>query len=505
MKPAENIAQAQSANAMPASSFEIPDPVGSVGDGAAEPHAPLPMAAAFYALPSAQDEGNRFSAPAVEDVVARSWVAELRTPLPMAAALYALPPAKDDGNLSSAPAVGDVAARLWIAPDVQSTLTGTRDAQTATHSVARSVELVGERARPALVISPVETRYRPTASPSIIVPEPERIDRHVAARDELGADVHAFATPTDLSPTAEVFDAPPAGSAHSRSPSSNRERPEEQVITMRGSFLPPDWKSPLLAGVTSGMTHVAAAPAAVGDAAIGPDYQEVARRTAKFIGLCFAGWIALIVALMIVYRFVNPPISSLMLQQMLTGEAISHEWAALENISPNIVRAVVASEDGRFCEHNGVDFVAIKKVMDRAGSGNSMRGASTVSMQVVKNLFLWPSKSILRKAIEFPLTYVLELLWPKRRIMEVYLNIVEWGPGVFGIASASEFHFHKPAAQLSERDAARLAVALPNPIERNAGRPGPGTLRLAQYIQFRMRMTPASQTACVLGAARNRR
>ena len=118
-------------------------------------------------------------------------------------------------------------------------------------------------------------------------------------------------------------------------------------------------------------------------------------------------------------------------------------------------------------------------------------------MQVVKNLFLWPSKSYLRKAIELPLTYMLELIWPKRRIMEVYLNIAEWGPGIFGVGTASKFYLSKPAMSLSAREAARLAVALPNPLTRNAGKPGPGTRRLAGAVQVRMRFTPSSQMACL--------
>jgi monofunctional glycosyltransferase len=126
------------------------------------------------------------------------------------------------------------------------------------------------------------------------------------------------------------------------------------------------------------------------------------------------------------------------------------------------------------------------------------RGASTISMQVVKNLFLWPSKSYIRKAIEIPLTYLMELIWPKRRIMEVYLNIAEWGPGIFGVGAASKFHFDKAASRLNEREAAQLAVALPNPYSRDAGEPGPQTRRLAGDVQNRMRNTYPSQTACVV-------
>jgi monofunctional biosynthetic peptidoglycan transglycosylase len=187
-----------------------------------------------------------------------------------------------------------------------------------------------------------------------------------------------------------------------------------------------------------------------------------------------------------------------MLQQWITGQSISQKWVAIEDMSPNIVRAVVLSEDGRFCQHSGIDFEALEDAVERVGGGSAARGASTISMQVVKNMFLWRSKSYLRKAIELPLTYVMELVWPKHRIMEVYLNIAEWGPGIFGVGAASEYHFRKSARNLSERDAARLAVALPNPLVRNAGKPGPGLQRLANAIQVRMRLAPSSQLACVL-------
>jgi monofunctional biosynthetic peptidoglycan transglycosylase len=227
------------------------------------------------------------------------------------------------------------------------------------------------------------------------------------------------------------------------------------------------------------------------------DYKALAKRGGKLAAMIAGGWLAAVLVLIVAYRFINPPVSALMLQQWLSGQDIAHEWVAIEDMSPNIVRAVLLSEDGRFCEHYGVDYEALREAMERAGSG-SIRGASTISMQVIKNLFLWPSKSFLRKAIELPLTYVMELIWPKRRIMEVYLNIAEWGPGIFGVGKAAAFYFNKSARSLSEREAARLAAALPNPLVRNASRPGPGMQRLAGAVQVRMRLAPTSQLACVL-------
>jgi monofunctional biosynthetic peptidoglycan transglycosylase len=231
------------------------------------------------------------------------------------------------------------------------------------------------------------------------------------------------------------------------------------------------------------------------------DYRALARRTGRIVALIAAAWLAIVLLLIVAYRFVNPPASELMLQHWIFGEGVAQTWVPLEKVSPNIVRAVIMSEDGRFCEHDGVDFRALEKVITETGSG-TLRGASTISMQVVKNLFLWPSKSYLRKAIELPLTFFMELVWPKRRIMEVYLNVAEWGPGIFGIEAATQFHYHKPAKNLSPGEASRLAVALPNPITRNPARPGRGMQRLARVVQFRMRMAPSSQTACVLPKAR---
>jgi monofunctional biosynthetic peptidoglycan transglycosylase len=158
----------------------------------------------------------------------------------------------------------------------------------------------------------------------------------------------------------------------------------------------------------------------------------------------------------------------------------------LERISPNLHLAVIMSEDARFCRHHGVDWEELETAIDRAVDGFA-RGGSTISMQVVKNLFLWPARSYVRKAIEIPLTYAAEAVWPKRRVLEIYLNIAEWGPGIFGAEAAARYHFRKTAASLTPREAALLAVSLPNPFERRAGDPGPGTSRLADNLLLRMR------------------
>lgn len=245
--------------------------------------------------------------------------------------------------------------------------------------------------------------------------------------------------------------------------------------------------------------HEEAGPA---DSAGSQGFGRYVRPALRLAGYAVAAWIGMILLLMAVYRFVNPPVSSLMLQQWLSGADIKQSWVALEEVSPQVVRAVLVSEDGRFCEHWGVDLDAMQDAIETAGSGGSARGASTISMQVVKNLFLWPSKSYVRKAIELPLTWLMELFWSKQRIMEVYLNIAEWGPGIFGVEEASRFHFNKGSQRLNEREAAQLAVALPNPFLRDAGDPGPKTRRLAQDIRIRMRNASRAQTACVLNGRR---
>jgi monofunctional biosynthetic peptidoglycan transglycosylase len=211
------------------------------------------------------------------------------------------------------------------------------------------------------------------------------------------------------------------------------------------------------------------------------------RRVARLAGLAVAAYFGVILFLILLYRFVNPTTTTLIAYQWMTGTKIQQEWVPIEDISPNLLRAVVASEDWGFCNHYGVDLDAIEKALEQAGEGKVARGASTISMQVIKNLFLSQSKSYLRKAIEIPLTFVAEGIWPKARMLEIYLNIAEWGPGVFGAEAAARHHFSKPASQLSQREAALLAAALPNPILRDAGDPGTRTARKASVIQSRMR------------------
>jgi monofunctional biosynthetic peptidoglycan transglycosylase len=200
-----------------------------------------------------------------------------------------------------------------------------------------------------------------------------------------------------------------------------------------------------------------------------------------------------VLSLIVVYRWINPPASALMLGQRLAGQDIAQQWVPLSRISRYLPLAVINSEDGQFCHHHGVDWGEIGAALDTDGPP---RGGSTISMQVVKNLFLWPQRSYIRKAIEIPLAYVIELAWSKRRILEIYLNIAEWGPGIFGAEAAARYHFRKPASVLTARESALLAVSLPNPYTRRAGNPGPRALRLAQRLMLLMG-TARGRTSCL--------
>jgi monofunctional biosynthetic peptidoglycan transglycosylase len=206
----------------------------------------------------------------------------------------------------------------------------------------------------------------------------------------------------------------------------------------------------------------------------------------------------LFAALIVAYRFVDPPFSALMVLQKIEGGTVDKTWVPLERISPHLVRAVIMSEDAGFCRHYGVDFKELEAAFEQSQDG-VIRGGSTISMQTAKNLFLWPSRSYIRKAMEIPLTLGMEAVWPKRRMLEIYLNIVEWGPGVFGAEAAARHHFSKSASRLTEQEAALLAVTLPAPLVREPGNPSALLSRMSQTIVGRMRAA-TRHTSCVLPA-----
>ncbi|MDX1575683.1 MAG: monofunctional biosynthetic peptidoglycan transglycosylase, partial [Kiloniellales bacterium] len=161
----------------------------------------------------------------------------------------------------------------------------------------------------------------------------------------------------------------------------------------------------------------------------------------------------------LVYRVLPPPVTPLMLIRAQEGEEIDYRWTPLERISPHLAHAVIASEDNRFCEHWGFDFGEFLEIFDAWQEGERPRGASTITMQTAKNILLWPERQVVRKLLEAWLTPQLELIWNKRRILEVYLNVAEMGPGIYGAEAAAQRHFGKPAAALTPREAALLAAA----------------------------------------------
>jgi monofunctional glycosyltransferase len=184
-------------------------------------------------------------------------------------------------------------------------------------------------------------------------------------------------------------------------------------------------------------------------------------------------------AAVLALRFVDPPVTAFMLEAQLAARSedepfnLRHEWRALREISPNAAIAVVAAEDQLFPSHSGFDLKSIRKAMEKNDAGGRTRGASTISQQVAKNLFLWSSRSWLRKGLEAWFTLLLEVLWPKQRILEVYLNVAEFGRGVYGVEAASRLYFRKTSAQLSETEAALLAAVLPSPRRYSVTSPGP--------------------------------
>jgi len=163
------------------------------------------------------------------------------------------------------------------------------------------------------------------------------------------------------------------------------------------------------------------------------------------------------------YREVPPPLTPLMAIRLFQGEGLRKSWVPLSRISPALVKSVIGLEDSRFCIHNGIDWNSVSDAVSEHLEGGPLRGASTISMQTAKNLFLWPEKQFLRKAIEVPTTYMIEWVLGKRRIMEIYLNVVEWGPGIYGAEAASEAYFKRPASALTPWQAALLASILPSP------------------------------------------
>lgn len=199
------------------------------------------------------------------------------------------------------------------------------------------------------------------------------------------------------------------------------------------------------------------------------------------------------------YRFVNP-VSTLMAWRRVTGQRVERIYVPLPQIAPALPLAVIVAEDGRYCAHHGVDFAELRNILQEADDFDRLRGGSTITQQTVKNLFLWPGRSVIRKMLELPLALWTDLVLPKRRIMEIYLNIAEWGPnGQFGAEAAARSAFGKSARQIGPGEAALLAAILPNPRLRSARQPRGEVQRLAGLYLARASRSPEADS-CVRGA-----
>ncbi len=209
-------------------------------------------------------------------------------------------------------------------------------------------------------------------------------------------------------------------------------------------------------------------------------------RILRPIAFALAVLVAIPVLLTPVYLFVDP-VSVPMLERYLTGRPVDRTWRDIGDISDRLKAAVILSEDGQFCRHWGVDFGALREEAQNFIDGKEARGASTITMQVARNLFLWNGQSLVRKALEVPLALYIDLVLPKRRIMEIYLNIAEWGPeGQFGIDAGARRAFGIVPDNLDWRTATLLVTALPNPMLRQPGRPSDGMLRIAAILRDRV-------------------
>jgi monofunctional biosynthetic peptidoglycan transglycosylase len=174
----------------------------------------------------------------------------------------------------------------------------------------------------------------------------------------------------------------------------------------------------------------------------------------------------------VIYRFVPPPATPLMVIRLAEGKGWNHRWRPIDEVSPALPRALIAAEDARFCDHHGFDFDALQKAYENNEKGRKIRGGSTISQQTAKNVFLWQGRSYLRKGLEAWFTVLIETIWGKKRIMEVYLNSIEYGPGIYGAEAASRAYFKVGADKLTQAQASRLAAILPSPLKWKAVNPG---------------------------------
>lgn len=206
----------------------------------------------------------------------------------------------------------------------------------------------------------------------------------------------------------------------------------------------------------------------------------------RLLAVAFVVGVLVPLTLTLIYRIVPPPVTPLMVIRLAEGAPLQRTWQPLEAMAASLPAAVIAAEDNRFCQHFGLDFDAIGNAWQDYRDGDRLRGASTITQQTAKNLFLWPGRDWARKGLEAYLALMLETLWPKRRILEVYLNVAEFGSGVYGAEAAARHYFGKPAARLTAGEAALLASILPNPRVRSAAAPSAHVRQKARVIGQRV-------------------
>lgn len=211
------------------------------------------------------------------------------------------------------------------------------------------------------------------------------------------------------------------------------------------------------------------------------------KRIRKWLVRSIVYFFGVTIGLVLIFRFVPVPVTLTMLGQWISGGELHYSWRSIDEINPNMAVAVVAAEDQLFPEHNGFDVESIKKALKNNKAGKKVRGGSTISQQTAKNVFLWQRQSWFRKGLETYFTFLIELFWGKKRILEVYLNVAEFGPQVFGAQAAAEQYFKTNAAKLSRGQAARLAAVLPSPRKWKAANPGPYVIRRTAHIERQIR------------------
>lgn len=214
---------------------------------------------------------------------------------------------------------------------------------------------------------------------------------------------------------------------------------------------------------------------------------KLIRNLIRFVFRIALWFIGLSLLLVLVFRFVPVPVTVFMIYKWVEApqdqeQHFDKDWVPLSEISPHLIQAVIASEDQKFPEHFGFDWEALQDAYQENKTGASVRGGSTITQQTAKNMFLWPGKNYFRKGLEGYFTVLFELFWSKERIMEVYLNIVEFGPGVYGAQAAAEKYFHKDAIDLNRYECALMATSLPNPVKYSLAHPGPYMKRRQQWV-----------------------